>query len=283
MRTLYLNLFILLLISFASCQQKEKPITTTKKGIPAEIQNQTRDSLSINLIDLQKRGKLKNTHVITVVNDPVYHSTKRYNALPFVDLLNTYTAIKNIDIYKYQIVFECEDGYKPMMSLQQFVSEKSFLAVSDVDAPQGQLWSKISKDGHEMNAAPFYLVYQGVSTKDTDLKWPYNLIKIHLVPNSQNIALLFPKDDSKAQVGFELFNKNCITCHSINKTGGDMGPELNYPKSVTEYWDKKQLKEFIKNPASFRNGVKMPIPANVTAKDINEIIYYLEYMANHKP
>ncbi|MEZ7504204.1 cytochrome c family protein [Flavobacterium sp. Arc2] len=282
MRTLYLNLFVLLLISFASCQQKEKPSAIAKKNIFTNTQNQTRDSLSINLIDLQKLGKLKKTQVVTVANDPVYHSTKHYNALPFLDLLNSYTAIKNIDINKYQIVFECEDGYKPMMPLQQFVSVKSFLAVSDVDAPKGQLWSKITKDGHEMNAAPFYLVYQEVSTKDTDLKWPYNLIKIHLVANSQNIALLFPKDDAKAQLGFELFNKNCVTCHSINKTGGNMGPELNYPKSVTEYWDKKQLKEFIKNPASFRNGVKMPIPANVTAKDIDEIVYYLEYMANHK-
>jgi hypothetical protein len=35
------------------------------------------------------------------------------------------------------------------------LSAKSFLAVSDVDAPKGELWSKIIKDGREMKAAPF--------------------------------------------------------------------------------------------------------------------------------
>jgi hypothetical protein len=30
-------------------------------------------------------------------------------------LLETHTAIKNLDAEKYQIVFECIDGYKPMI------------------------------------------------------------------------------------------------------------------------------------------------------------------------
>jgi hypothetical protein len=33
----------------------------------------------------------------------------------------------------------------------------------DTDAPKGELWSKSSKTGTK--AAPFYLVYQGVSAK----------------------------------------------------------------------------------------------------------------------
>jgi cytochrome c2 len=282
MRKFYPKLFVFLLLWVASCQQNTKQKTVTKRLIVTAPKNQTSDSLSMDLVALQKQGKLKKTVLITVDDDPVYHRTKRYEALPLPELLQTYTAIKNLEADQYQIVFECEDGYKPMMPLHKFLDVKSFLAIRDMDAPKGELWSKIIKDGHEMRAAPFYLIYKGVSTKDTHLKWPYNLIQIHLVPNSQNIAFLLPKDDTKAQVGFELFNKNCVTCHAINKIGGNMGPELNYPKSVTEYWDKKQLKAFIKNPASFRDGVKMPKPANLNTKEIDEIIYYLEYMANHK-
>lgn len=282
MRKFYPKLFVFLLLWVASCQQNTKQKTVTKKLIVTAPKNQTSDSLSMDLVALQKQGKLKKTVLITVDDDPVYHRTKRYEALPLPELLQTYTTINNLEADQYQIVFECEDGYKPMMPLHKFLDVKSFLAIRDMDAPKGELWSKIIKDGHEMKAAPFYLIYQGVSTKDTDLKWPYNLIKIHLVPNSQNIAFLLPKDDTKAQVGFELFNKNCVTCHAINKIGGNMGPELNYPKSITEYWDKKQLKAFIKNPASFRYGVKMPTPTNLNNKEIDEIVYYLEYMANHK-
>jgi cytochrome c1 len=59
-----------------------------------------------------------------------------------------------------------------------------------------------------------------------------------------------------------------------------MGPELNYPE-CNRILEQKQLKAFILNPSSFRHGVKCP--NQQTSKiDIDEIVYYLEYMANHK-
>jgi cytochrome c2 len=282
MRKYQYRFFVLLSILAMGCQQKTKQ----KEVMPTEPSTSSlttiSDSLTIDLVLMQKKGKLNKTIMVIVDEDPVYHGRKRYNAIPIPELLDTYPKIKQLQTNKYQIVFECEDGYRPMMPLLKFLSVESFLAVSDADAPKGKLWSKIIKDGREMKAAPFYLVYQGVSPKDTDFKWPYNLIKIHLVPTSENILLLHPKDDTTATIGFELFNKNCISCHAINKIGGSMGPELNYPKSVTEYWNQNQLKKFIKNPASFRNGVKMPALAHLTEKDIESIVYYLNYMANHK-
>jgi hypothetical protein len=115
--------------------------------------------------------------------------------------METHTAIKNLDTEKYQIVFECIDGYKPMMPLQisfgQIISCRQ-----DTDAPKVNYGQKSSKT--ERNEAPFYLVYQGVSAKETDLEWPYNLIK-HLVPNDE-IAFLFPKENLK-RLGYELFKK----------------------------------------------------------------------------
>lgn len=273
---------VLLSILALSCQQKTKQKEVPPNGTSTSALTKANDSLTIDLLALQQKGILKNITLVTVDEDPVYHSKKRYNAIPFTELLEAYPKIKKLQTDQYQIVFECQDGYKPMMSLQKFLSAKSFLAISDVDAPKGESWSKILKDGREMKAAPFYLVYQGVSPDETDFKWPYNLIKIHVVPSIGNISLLYPKKDNAATVGFKLFDKNCISCHAINKIGGSMGPELNYPKSVTEYWDHEQLKKFIKNPASFRNGVKMPAIANLSTKEIESIVYYLNYMANHK-
>jgi cytochrome c2 len=277
-----LKIVALLLIVMTGCGQKEKQKITTEQGTIKNTQITTSDSLTLDLVALQKKDLLTKTTVITIAADPVYHTIKRYDALPLRELLKTYTRIKNIEADKYQIIFECEDGYKPMMPLDKFLTAQSFLAIRDVDAPKGELFSPIIKDGQHMKAEPFYLVYQGVSINDTDLKWPYNLTKIHLVPNSQNTAVLFPKDDTKAIIGFDLFINNCVTCHAINKIGGNMGPELNYPKSVTEYWHKKQLKAFIKNPASFRAGVRMPKPVNLSTTEIDEIVYYLEYMSLHK-
>jgi cytochrome c2 len=60
-----------------------------------------------------------------------------------------------------------------------------------------------------------------------------------------------------------------------------MGPELNYPKSVTEYWVETELVDYIINPASFRNKVKMP-PLGITKQQSEEIVGYLKYMAKNK-
>jgi cytochrome c2 len=60
-----------------------------------------------------------------------------------------------------------------------------------------------------------------------------------------------------------------------------MGPELNYPKSVTEYWIETELVNYIVNPASFRHKVKMPT-LGITKQQSQEIVDYLEYMSDHK-
>jgi cytochrome c2 len=76
-------------------------------------------------------------------------------------------------------------------------------------------------------------------------------------------------------------NNQCITCHAINEIGGTMGPELNYPKSVTEYWKEKELVDYIVNPAAFRNKVKMPT-LGITKQQSQEIVAYLKYMSENK-
>jgi cytochrome c2 len=60
-----------------------------------------------------------------------------------------------------------------------------------------------------------------------------------------------------------------------------MGPELNYPKSVTEYWKENELVDYIVNPASFRNKVKMPT-LGLTKQQSQEIVDYLKYMSENK-
>ena len=282
MRQFLHKTLVLLSLLTVSCQQNNKQSTAPKATEENNPFKNKSDSTTIDLGALQKQGLFKKTAVVTVNDDPVYHGIKHYNAVPLSELLAKYTNIKSLESAKYQIVFECADGYKPMMPLRQFLYVKSYIAVSDTDAPKGKPWITIIKNGQKTNPAPFYLIYENVSVKDENFKWPYNILKIHIVPNNKNVELLFPKEGKKAQLGFELFKKNCISCHAINKVGGTMGPELNYPKSVTEYWDQKQLKAFIKNPASFRNGVKMPTLNNLTAKDIESIVAYLNYMTSHK-
>ncbi len=275
-------IFTLLSVLYIACDSSQKSskkdsLQVAKLAIEEALIN---DSLTIDLLDLKQKGLLTNTQIITVKLDPVYHKKKRFNALLLKDILEKYSSMKNMNVADLKIVFECEDGYKPEMSLEKLLSAKAFLAVSDANAPKGRAWEILLKNGQETKIEPFYVVYEDVSGEDISYKWPYNLVKIHLAPLHENDAALKPKDKSTL-AGYELFKNRCQTCHAINKIGGKMGPELNYPKSVAEYWKTDDLIAFIQNPASYRNEVKMP-NLGIKPEEATEIVKYLSYMSEHK-
>lgn len=275
-------IFTLLSVLYIACDSSQKSskkdsLQVAKLAIEEALIN---DSLTIDLLDLKQKGLLTNTQIITVKLDPVYHKKKRFNAVLLKDILEKYSSMKNMNVADLKIVFECEDGYKPEMSLEKLLSAKAFLAVSDANAPKGRAWEILLKNGQETKIEPFYVVYEDVSGEDVSYKWPYNLVKIHLAPLHENDAALKPKYES-ALAGYELFKNRCQTCHAINKIGGKMGPELNYPKSVAEYWKTDDLIAFIQNPASYRNEVKMP-NLGIKPEEATEIVKYLSYMSEHK-
>jgi cytochrome c2 len=275
-----LLILLLPLIFFACNPSDSSKGDSLQVAKPEPILLSSTDSVSIDLLELKEKGLLEKTQVVTVNEDPVYSKKKRYNAISLKEILENYSSAKNQNAAETKVVFECEDGYKPEMPLERLLSSKAYLAVDDVDAPKGKEWEVLLKNGEEVKIAPFYVVYEGVSPTDAEYKWPYNLVKIHLAPLHENDVALVPKVES-AKAGYDLFKKYCQTCHSINKIGGKMGPELNFPKSVTEYWNVEDLKAFIQKPESYRNEVKMP-NLGIKPKEAEEIVKYLEYMSKNK-
>jgi cytochrome c2 len=270
---IHLILFCLFIISVLSCNQK--------KELKIEAISFAQTEIKLDLLDLQKKNKLGKDTVVTIANDPVYHKEKKYKAVNADVLIKNQIDLTKIDPKNTKIVFECIDGYKPEMPLELFLNANPYLAFEDIDAPKGAKWEPIIKDGKEMNAAPFYIVYTGISEKDSRYKWPYNLVEIYLEPLNKSTIELYPLKNSKLESGYTLFKNQCLTCHAINGIGGTMGPELNYPKSVTEYWKENELVDYIVNPASFRNKVKMPT-LGITKQQSQEIVDYLKYMSENK-
>lgn len=262
------------ILSFLSCKQKEE------QEVEAAITIAQTD-IKLDLLDLQKKNKLGKDTVVTIINDPVYHKAKKYKAVSASLLIRNQIDLTKIDPKNTKIVFECIDGYKPEMPLELFLNVNPYLAFKDVEAPEGSNWEKIIKNENEMSAAPFYIVYTSVPEKDSLYKWPYNLVRIYLAPLNESTIQLYPLKNRKLESGYTLFKNQCITCHALNGIGGTMGPELNYPKSVTEYWKEKELVDYIVNPASFRNKTKMPT-LGITKVQSQEIVAYLKYMSENK-
>ena len=134
-----------------------------------------------------------------------------------------------------------------------------------------------------MTPAPFYLVWPEKVDK-LRYPWPYQLISIELQPVSSYYDAAAPKQQTEAiNKGFQLFSTYCIRCHSINLIGGNVGPELNIPKNVTEYFMASELPGFIRNAPSYQAGTKMPVFEDViNEQQAQQIIQYLQQKKSEK-
>lgn len=285
-----LPVFLFVILLLPGCNSSSQKTTENKSASTTTIAQTVsvsavtaNDSLSIYLPDLKVKELLTDAQTVRVADDPVFHTPKTFLAISLRTLLETHTKLRTLDANKLQIVFECEDGYNPSMSLATVLGRDAYLAIHDADAPKGQDWITAIKDGKSKTVAPFYVIYGNVSPKEHDYKWPYNLVRVSLVQADKELASIYPHNDDTMVQGFGLFQKNCNICHALNGVGGVMGPELNYPKNVTEYWrSTNDIRAFVRQPTDYRNGCKMPAVTYLTDKELNEIIRYLTYMAGHK-
>lgn len=215
------------------------------------------------------------------VDDYYLQRPMRYNALNLKKMLTAFAAESpGFD----EFIFRCADGYLAHVSRADFEVGKLdsfYLAFGEAgdafktDIPQGKA---------EISPEPFYAVATEKAGFST-LSWPYELVAIELV----NFKVMFPKlyfagleKDVVVKAGFDIFRKECLKCHSLNLQGGDIGPELNIPKNITEYRDEAYLKSFIRDASSYRAKSKMPPFLNLNDAQLKEILAYLKAMSFHK-
>ena len=213
------------------------------------------------------------------VNDPVYKRKQRYQGVWLRDVLKDLDrgGHPESDVY---VRFRCKDGYLPMMPLARAMEGKGLIAIRDANASQGEDWQPVPGSPTSSTPAPSYLVWVSPPGDPEVYPWPYQMVAIELVSSSDALAGLDRAGSSKA--GRELFVRHCLTCHAINGVGGTIGPELNSPCSVTEYWNARLLSRFIANAGSIRAGTRMPSFESLPETDIQEIVEFLHSMASRK-
>ncbi len=206
----------------------------------------------------------------------VKKKNKRYRGLYtkpiFAELVRTYA----IDTSLYDMLFLCKDGYSASVPFSQLLTDQGFIASKDVDAKLQ--WEDALND----KFSPFYLVWN-LDKDDHNHSFPYGITHLKIASKKDEFIHAFPVNaTASVEKGFAIFKKNCIKCHSINGAGGAVGPELNVPKNVTEYWKAEHLREFIKNPTNYRYNSKMPMIAELSPENVQSIVDYLTFMAGQK-
>jgi mono/diheme cytochrome c family protein len=221
------------------------------------------------------------THVVTVASDPAYKRSMRYQAWALSDVLALLPGIEErTRRHDAAITFVAADGYRATGSLVVIWKERrrGYLAFRDMDAGKRR-WRSIRAGKAEVTPAPYYLVWTG--PKNPSLPWPYQVVRIELLPLADSSGRALPANPA-ARAGFEVFRANCLSCHSVNLIGGSVGPELNVPRNVTEYWVPAELAPYVRNAGAYHFRARMPAFDSLSDEQIAAVVGYLSAMKEEK-
>lgn len=233
-------------------------------------------SFANNNLDLNFLQSKLTSKIITV-DDPVYKKKKTYEGFPLLKILKLYGLAGD------EIEFHCADGYKPILQLEQIEKGQPFIVFRDVEAKDGK-WESFEVGKSKKNPDPFYLVWP---KPIAEAQWPYQIIGLAQIDFSQKYSKIYPQELKKIsgpiKSGFHLFKDHCLKCHSINLEGGELGPEFNIPKNITEYRNLKYLRAFISDSNTYRIKSPMPPFKDILSKrQIDEVLAYISWMKKFK-
>ncbi len=190
-----------------------------------------------------------------------------------------------------EILMTCKDGFQPSVPVQRFLKHRAWLAFRRIDQRDFELLEHDVTPPVRVNLSPYYLVWANLDDPQVraegDLGWPYQLVAVEPVDFQAHFPKLAPPAGAGEPVrqGFLAFRSYCLPCHTVNGEGGRVGPELNYPMNVTEYWHAPALRRWILDPRSVRSRAAMPsIAPGLADREgmVDTVITYLEAMATKK-
>jgi len=269
-------IFILLIFGTPWAYAVDLPTLTLRKN------NQT-----IRILTTSELIQIKEGSISVTVDNPTDLKGHTYEGISLPVLLeqvfgNTW---ETFDLVKFITL----DGYQPVIPTNKIIAGSCVISTGEKGYSG---FSKLQrKNGESVDPGPLYLVWENIKDKgakeDSWLSWPWQITGIELTSFFREYPRSAPPTLSgeSANEGFLAFRQHCIKCHTINGDGGHVGPELNYPVSVTEYWKEEWLIRFIEDPQSIRANSKMiPFYRDVKNRQgvISSIIAYLKAMKNKK-
>lgn len=256
------------------------------EDVPEDIKN---PALTLTMVSGESRALRLDELAATIaggsvtmsVDNPAFKRAITYRGYWLADVL----AAAGIDVAETsELIFHCADGYAATLPIDRFAEAAPFLAIGQV-GDDGELhWDKIRVGKEYLSPAPYYVVGKDPGSYEW-FGWPLQVIAIEAMGRRRADASAFPlgaPEGGEVARGFEVFKERCLACHSVNLQGGSVGPELNTPRSVTEYWEEATLRAFIRDSGAFRARSKMPPFPLLAAEDLDAILAYLGFMRGQK-
>lgn len=238
---------------------------------------------SVRLTDPEVAHELSHiaTKEISTKNDPIYHDTRHYEGYEIEGFLNWLSTRASLPLTEAVVTFIATDGYRSRHQVKDLPKRLGILAYKEQNSASRSFSD--SKHGKvPFNPGPYALVWEG-SYSDTDhLPTPWSIVEVLLERDSLPQELIPNNKSANVLRGLTVWREQCSRCHSLNKVGGAVGPELNVPVNITEFWPRERILQMIENPASLRWGSAMPSFAWLPSSDREAVLKYLEAMREAK-
>jgi cytochrome c2 len=217
---------------------------------------------------------------VSTTNDALFHGSRTYRGYKMKDVIaKLFPQFGDGSVIKVT----CSDGFTVLLPSSSVKSKRLFLVAKEL-SESIMPWTRIREGKSEQDAGPFALVWEGEFSNQRGEPWPHGIVSLTLTTDVAAFGPTFPHNTSRdVRKGFLVYREACMSCHSVNLHGGVVGPELNVPRNVTEYWTKDHFQEFVKNPASYRWRTRMMTEGlNLKDVEINDVYTYLKSMKTQK-
>lgn len=232
--------------------------------------------------ELLSRSDVEDVNFLDVAAYP--DSEMTYRAIRFANLMDELQIDKSATL-----VFVAEDDFAAPIRSEMLLntSPDGSVAYLAIENPLDRWPPFRSGQG---TAGPFYVFWINPELSNIGREeWPYKFNSITIKDSFESLYNdIYPDlsgaDAAEIEAGYNSFVKNCFACHKVNQVGpGVMGPDLNFPRSPTEYFHEEFLKMFIRDPKSVRENPRGVMAGfdeeEISDVELDQLLAYLKHMA----
>lgn len=200
--------------------------------------------------------------------------------------VNTLRFLEKLAMDKTQVMSELElsttGNFKAYVQADSLRKIPSILSFERADGDTFKRYS--SRIKKLINLGPLYLVWnlKGIPGADKlHYTSVYQIEGINLITKTYDLGIKDPSVDKRIFSGFKAYKQNCISCHAIGKTGGDISVDLVSAKTI-ETKSEEYVRKYILDPVSINPKSQMlPLPKFKNRSEIaQDIVNFLKFMMN---
>lgn len=229
---------------------------------------------SISMEDIKKMSSINIEHFNYVTQRAELY--KGVGTLAFIEKL--YPEAANI----LEIEFIAEDNYRSFITVDRLRQTNSILAYDRADGDKFVRFSL--KEKILVSVGPLYLVWdlKGVKKEERLVHSSvYQIRTINLLTNKIDFGLKENAVDSSVYLGYQVYKRQCISCHALGKIGGSYSFDLVARKTL-ELKGAEYVRKYILDPRSVNPRSKMlPLPKFKNAPEmVQGLLDFLKFMQN---